>query len=79
MIINAIFDQHDRYYSVNFNTQTDKVHIDTQSIKYSEKAICPEEPFIEGTEFKGWFLDSDGIVEYDFNSPIISDITLFAK
>lgn len=36
------------------------------------------EPYKEGAEFKGWFLDEELTVPYDFAYPVASDLTLYA-
>ena len=48
------------------------------TIQKGDKINLPEVPTKEGFEFKGWFLDDDFKQEYNINSTISSDITLYA-
>lgn len=51
----------------------------------SEEVECdtlcemPENPQVEGFIFKGWYLDDDFTVEFDFSSPITEDLTVYAR
>jgi len=50
--------------------------LDTQSVKIGSGAIVPDDPARTGYTFIGWY---DGDIEFDFDTPIIEDITLIAK
>lgn len=39
----------------------------------------PEDPVMESYRFMGWYEDRTYLKEYDFSSPVNSDITLYAK
>lgn len=65
----------ERKYYVVFDT--DKASsIPTQTLKQGEKATRPVEPVKEGYTFIGWYYNNK---EYDFNTPITSNIILTAK
>ena len=53
--------------------------IDSQSVANCNKAVKPDNPEKEGYTFEGWYSDTDTSIPYDFNSPVIADITLYAK
>ena len=36
-------------------------------------------PTKEGYEFKGWYLDSEFATEYNFSTPVTSDLVIYAK
>ena len=51
-----------------------------QSVKNNHCASRPENnPTREGYQFKGWYDDATLTSEYDFSSPVINDITIYAK
>ena len=52
--------------------------VDSQTVKNGEKAVEPENPTRSGYRFAGWFSDEDLENEYDFDTPVTSDITLYA-
>ena len=63
-------------YDITFDTGTDK-QIEKQTIKENKKAIKPTEELTkEGYTFDCWLLNGK---EYDFDTPVTSDITLVAK
>lgn len=49
----------------------------SQEIESGNKAIKPSDPVKDGFTFDGW-LDNNGDA-FDFNTPIISNITLYAN
>lgn len=78
-----------KYYTVSFNTNGGKGSFEDQTVIEGNKASKPEvEPTREtddeaGYEFAGWFISEDNgktLSEepFDFNTPITSDITLYA-
>ncbi|MBP5603039.1 MAG: InlB B-repeat-containing protein [Treponema sp.] len=54
--------------------------IEAQMLKYGDKASRPKNnPTKENYSFEGWYFDSDLNDEFDFNTPITQNITLYAK
>jgi len=53
--------------------------IDSQIITKNENATKPINPTKADYIFESWYLDSDFVNIFDFNTPITTDITLFAK
>ena len=62
-------------YTVTFATQGGST-VSSQTVKEGEKAVRPKDPTKEGYAFVGWYLDGS---EYDFNTPVVSDIRLVAE
>ncbi len=50
----------------------------TQTVKNGEKATVPAEPTRFGYDFQGWYTAETGGNEYNFNSTVTSDLTLYA-
>ncbi len=63
-------------FTVTFNTLGGS-SVDSKKIKDGEKVTKPDNPTREGYTFKYWSLSQDG-AEYDFNTPITADTTLYA-
>ena len=53
--------------------------VENQIVCEGEKAIEPAAPIKTGCIFKGWFTDVSRTTEFNFNSEINDDITLYAK
>lgn len=66
------------YYTAYFNTDggTD---IQPQQVEAGHPVTQPENPKKLGWIFDGWFEDSGLETVYDFNAPIWSDVTIYAK
>lgn len=62
-------------FKVSFNSDEGSA-ISSQTISYGDKASIPDEPIKEGLSFATWFL---GDSEYDFSTPITSDIELTTR
>lgn len=60
-------------YTITFDVDSTKT---TVSADYNTKVSKPENPYKEGHTFKCWLLNG---VEYDFDTPIKSNITLVAS
>lgn len=72
--ITKVVTKEKKYYVV---FDTDKaVSIPTQTLKLGEKATRPQDPKKDGYTFLGWYYNNK---EYDFNSPVTSNIILTAK
>lgn len=78
--LNAKWDGGDlNTYSVEFDTNGGS-YIKYQTITEGEKATKPVDPIKDGSVFMGWYLDSSlAGNEFDFNTPITTNITLHAK
>ncbi len=68
-------------YTVTFNTDGGS-EIPSQTVNRGEKVTQPEDP-TKGPDtcfgFAGWYSDSSLKTKYSFDSPVTSDITLYAK
>lgn len=66
-------------YTVTFDSKGGSA-VASQTVDYNQTATKPNDPTKTDYEFKGWFTD-DGIFaeEFDFNTAITADTTLFAK
>ena len=65
-------------FTVTFNTNGGS-EVPAQEVKSGETATEPADPTKDGYNFKGWFTDEALTSEYDFSTPVTSDITLYAK
>ena len=65
-------------YTVTFDSNggTDVL---PQTVLEGEKATKPADPTTFSDEFDGWYIDKNFDKEFDFNTPITGDITLYAK
>lgn len=77
--VNALYSEHVRSYNVIFDPQTSLIPTETKIVLYNTLVDKPEDPHIEGTVFEGWYREPDGINLFDFSTPILGDITLYAK
>ncbi|MCQ2753241.1 MAG: InlB B-repeat-containing protein [Bacilli bacterium] len=67
-----------KYFTVNFVTNCSQT-VSPQDIAYGDYAYEPHLDKREGFTFKGWYLDSEFRSKFDFDTPIKSDLTLYAK
>lgn len=51
----------------------------SQSLEYGRMAAEPANPTRNSYSFLGWYTDEACTTEFDFNTPVTSDITLYAK
>lgn len=68
-------DEEKTKYTVTFNSDGGS-DVVTQNVTEGNKATTPTKPTKKGYTFKGWYLNN---IEYDFNSPITSNVELIAK
>ncbi len=66
-------------YTVSFNANGHGSAPAVQTITSGGKASKPSDPSASGYTFGGWYTDSACTTAYDFNSSVISNITLYAK
>ena len=64
-------------YTVTFKNWNGAT-IATQIVEQGNTATVPADPARTGYTFTGWFIDENCANLFNFNTPIISDITLFA-
>ena len=48
-------------------------------VNKNEKVAQPTDITRDGYKFMGWYTDAEGTTKFDFNTPITTDITLYAK
>ena len=65
-------------YKVSFETNSSTV-ISDLTVVYNNKVNLPQTPTKEGYSFVGWYQDKDLTVEFDKDTLITSNITLYAK
>ena len=67
----------EKTFTVTFDS-TGGSAVASQTVKEGEKAAKPANPTRDGYTFEGWFADEALKTAYDFNTPVTSDITLYA-
>ena len=65
-------------FTVSFNSNSGS-DVASQEVTRDGKARRPDDPTREGYSFAGWYRDQELITEYDFDTPVTSSITLYAK
>ena len=66
------------YYKVNFETNGGS-YIGSTTVQSGQVVARPNDPYKGGYEFKGWYTNNDFIKIYNFDNPVHSDITLYAR
>ncbi len=66
-------------FTVTFNANGRGTAPDAQTITSGEKASEPTTPKATGYTFDGWYTEAECTNQFDFNTPITADITLYAK
>ena len=64
---------------VSFNTNGHGAAPASQTVELNGKAVKPADPTAEGYVFRGWYTTAECTTEFDFNTPIAADTTLYAK
>lgn len=64
---------------VSFNTNGHGTAPTRQTVELNGKAVKPADPTAEGYVFRGWYTTAACTTEFDFNTPITADTTLYAK
>jgi pilin isopeptide linkage protein/uncharacterized repeat protein (TIGR02543 family) len=54
------------------------ISVPEQTVLYGDPAQTPAEPTRQGYSFSGWFSDPALTIPYDFNSPVMGDLPLYA-
>ena len=66
-------------YTVTFDTNGGST-VDPKNVAHGQKATAPTtNPTKAGYTFGGWYTDNTCNTPYDFNTPVITNITLYAK
>ena len=65
-------------YTVTFNTNGGSA-VPSQTVKAGEQAVKPANPTKPSCNFAGWYTDAQLTTQYNFNSPVNANITLYAK
>ena len=68
----------DTYYTVSLK-DGDGTLMSSFDVLEGTVIDVPEMPDVEGFDFLGWFSDPDGTVEFDLSTPVIADISIYAK
>ena len=64
---------------VSFNANGHGTAPASQTVELNGKAVKPADPTAEGYVFRGWYTTAECTTEFDFNTPIAADTTLYAK
>ena len=65
-------------YTVTFNTNGGSA-ISSQTVAYNGKVTQPTNPTKSNNTFGGWYSNSELTAEYDFDTSVTEDLTLYAK
>ena len=67
------------WYKVTFNPQGGNCSIGSQYVESGYTLTRPDNPTKDGYTFDGWYTDTSYTQEFNFNTSIYSDKTLYAK
>ena len=65
-------------YTITFNTNGGSP-VKSQNVVEGEKAVQPADPTRSSYVFDGWYSDEDLTLVFSFDTPITSDVVLYAK
>ena len=65
-------------HKVNFDTEGKGSPVAAQTVEEGFTAECPADPVENGYVFDGWYTDNAHTKRFDFDSPIVEDLTLYA-
>lgn len=66
-------------YAISFDMNGHGTQVDAQKVNEGAKATKPADPSAEGYNFKGWYADENFTNEFDFETAIRADTTVYAK
>lgn len=66
-------------YTISFDMNGHGRQVDAQKVNEGAKATKPADPTTEGYNFKGWYADENLTNEFDFETAIRADTTVYAK
>lgn len=66
-------------YTISFDMNCHGTQVDAQTVNEGAKATKPADPTAEGYNFKGWYADENITNEFDFETAIKADTTVYAK
>lgn len=66
-------------YTVTFNMNGHGTAPSNQTVESGRTATKPADPSADGYTFDGWYTDASFSTKFDFDSPITSDTTIYAK
>ncbi len=66
-------------WTVTFDSNGHGAAPASQTVELNGKAVKPADPTAEGYVFRGWYTTAACTTEFDFNTPIAADTTLYAK
>lgn len=66
-------------YTISFDMNGHAAQVDAQKVNKGAKATKPTDPSAEGYNFKGWYADKNLTNEFDFETAIKADTTVYAK
>ena len=65
-------------YEITFNVNGGSA-VENLSVMHGTMASKPVDPTRDGYSFAGWYMDSDLVLEYDWNTLVYSNLTLYAR
>ena len=66
------------YYTITFESDGGSA-VANQTVAEGQTATQPDAPSRDGYTFEGWYTDEALTTEYDFATPVVADLTLYAK
>ena len=66
-------------YTISFDMNGHGTQVDAQTVNEGAKATKPADPTAEGYNFKGWYADENLTNEFDFETAIKADTTVYAN
>lgn len=77
-IYTATYTETTNKYTVTYNSNGG-TEVKPETVTYGNKATKPADPTKNGYTFAGWYTEEQLTNTYDFDTPVIKDITLYAK